>query len=365
MADDPNSPLNQALVGLGTTIGTINEKVEAGKNRVRAYKKSIIDKLKEVVQQLDDLKTKSNLTELPNLRKQLQDSQASLTQKTQELDTTNGQLSEANKNLQQLQNNLDQINRQIEEKNEQITTLTNLGKEKESTIEELNNQVATLTDEKKQAETNLSSAQTQLNLITDKINNINSSLQSQIQMIEHITNELGDLDNGDVAEQFRAVTDNIGQIVTMLTEASSAPAQAPAISFYSMYRIIDENDRKTVLDQLPERSKRYIESLDMYNDNNKENINQTFGVTANINAKDKLEELYNKTTKKGGKRKRRTMKKRHKRTHKKMRGGYVYTSSKNLDKSSSEISSSLGSTSNSKSKTRHKTHKRKTRITSL
>jgi hypothetical protein len=66
----------------------------------------------------------------------------------------------------------------------------------------------------------------------------------------------------------------------------------------------------------------------------------------------------------GGKRRCRTMKKHHKRTHKKMRGGYIYSSSKELDKASSVISASSGSkttsskSSNSKSKRKDKTRRK-------
>ena len=58
------------------------------------------------------------------------------------------------------------------------------------------------------------------------------------------------------------------------------------------------------------------------------------------------------------------MKKRSKRTKKLMKnlkGGYVYSSSKDLDKASSIISASSNSKSNSKSKSNKKAHKTKRR----
>ena len=108
MADQTNiedNPLNQALAGLGKTINTITDKVEAGKTKVRQYKSQIIEKLKMVVSQLNELKVNNNLKALPQLRKQLQDNQVTLQQKTEELDLTKGKLNEANQNLQQLQQN--------------------------------------------------------------------------------------------------------------------------------------------------------------------------------------------------------------------------------------------------------------------
>jgi hypothetical protein len=65
------------------------------------------------------------------------------------------------------------------------------------------------------------------------------------------------------------------------------------------------------------------------------------------NVQNILSRNYKGSLLRGGKRKRKTMKKRHRRTRKKMKGGYIYSTSKELDKSSSIISA----TSNSKSST--------------
>ena len=62
---------------------------------------------------------------------------------------------------------------------------------------------------------------------------------------------------------------------------------------------------------------------------------------------------FNSSVRRGGKRRRRTMKKRNRRTRK-MRGGYIYSASKELDKASSVVSAS-----GSKSKSKKRRHSRR------
>jgi DNA repair exonuclease SbcCD ATPase subunit len=374
MAEDPNSPLNQALAGLGTTINTITDKVEAGKTRVREYKAQIIAKLREVVEQLNSLKSNNNLKALPQLRKQLQDSQAALQQKTDELDQTKGQLNEANQNLQQLQQNLDQINRQIEEKNQQITDLTNSGNQKDKAIQELNAQVRELDKQKEEAEKNLVSAQQQIDSIIQKIGQLNTALVNQIQLIDTIANELGDLDNGDVAEQFRTVTDNIKAIVDMLNSAGQGGAEEAAVQ-QQLYDVEQNFNKLVELHSQVDKGQyqRFVRGLDGQIQNQiaqvinlvDRNDPQAIAALKQILEQNKLNvpTMMNggksrRHKKRGG---RKTMKKKHRKTRKlakkNYKGGYVYSASKDLDKASSVISASSSSKSSSKSSS-GKRHKR-------
>ena len=374
MAEDPNSPLNQALAGLGTTINTITDKVEAGKTRVREYKAQIIAKLREVVEQLNSLKANNNLKALPQLRKQLQDSQAALQQKTEELDQTKGQLNEANQNLQQLQQNVDQINRQIAEKEQQITELTNSGKEKDKAIQELDAQVRELDKQKEEAEKNLVSAQQQIDSIIQKIGQLNTALVNQIQLIDTIANELGDLDNGDVAEQFKAVTDNIKVIVDMLNSAGQGEGGAEAAVQQPIYDVEQNFNKLNELHLNKDNGQyqRYVQGLDgqiqrqigrVINDVERNNP-QAISTLKQILEQNKLNVPTSMNGGKSRRHKRRggrkTMKKKHKKTRKlakkNYRGGYVYSASKDLDKASSVISASSSSKSSSgkRDKTRRK-----------
>ena len=85
----------------------------------------------------------------------------------------------------------------------------------------------------------------------------------------------------------------------------------------------------------------------------------------NINIQNILSRKYNGDLLRGGKRRRKTMKKRGRKSRKTYRGGYVYSSSKELDKASSVISSSSNTTSsrgslfNSKSKSRRSSLKKR------
>jgi chromosome segregation ATPase len=375
MAEDPNSPLNQALAGLGTTINTITDKVEAGKTRVREYKAQIIAKLREVVEQLNSLKANNNLKALPQLRKQLQDSQAALQQKTEELDQTKGQLNEANQNLQQLQQNVDQINRQIAEKEQQITELTNSGKQKDKAIQELDAQVRELDKQKEEAEKNLVSAQQQIDSIIQKIGQLNTALVNQIQLIDTIANELGDLDNGDVAEQFKAVTDNIKVIVDMLNSAGQGEGGAEAAAVQQPIYDVEQNFNKLNelhLNKDIGQYQRYVQGLNGQIQNQigrvindvERNDPQAIATLKQILEQNKLNVP---TIMNGGKSRRhkrrggrKTMKKKHRKTRKlakkNYRGGYVYSASKDLDKASSVISASSSSKSSSgkRDKTRRK-----------
>jgi chromosome segregation ATPase len=375
MAEDPNSPLNQALAGLGTTINTITDKVEAGKTRVREYKAQIIAKLREVVEQLNSLKANNNLKALPQLRKQLQDSQAALQQKTEELDQTKGQLNEANQNLQQLQQNVDQINRQIAEKEQQITELTNSGKQKDKAIQELDAQVRELDKQKEEAEKNLVSAQQQIDSIIQKIGQLNTALVNQIQLIDTIANELGDLDNGDVAEQFKAVTDNIKVIVDMLNSAGQGEGGAEAAAVQQPIYDVEQNFNKLNelhLNKDNGQYQRYVQGLNGQIQNQigrvindvERNDPQAIATLKQILEQNKLNVP---TIMNGGKSRRhkrrggrKTMKKKHRKTRKlakkNYRGGYVYSASKDLDKASSVISASSSSKSSSgkRDKTRRK-----------
>lgn len=362
MAEGSNSPLNQALSGLGTTIQSITGKVDAGKTKVREYKIQIITKLKEVIQQLNSLKDNSNFKALPQLRKQLQDSQLALQKKTEELDTTKLNLDKANKELEELRKNIALINDEIEKKNKQIKDLTNSIGEKDNEISELNGQIKELNEKKKDAESQLSSAQKETDSLIQKIGNINATLGTQIELIDTIANELGDLgsDSDDVAIQFKAVGDNIMAIMNMINNPSqsnsSASVNAANVSQTPLYdKFMKLND---------DQKEQIYRELDNNNRDDKYRNIILNSITSNtpqdkINIQNILSQRYRGDLLKGGRRKRKTRKMRHRKTKKTYKGGYVYNSNKNLDKSSSVISSSVAPSSKTHSSKRHSSSTRK------
>jgi chromosome segregation ATPase len=364
MTEEPNSPLNQALSGLGTTIQSITGKVEAGKNRVREYKIQIITKLKEVVQQLNSLKENNNLKALPQLRKQLQDSQVTLQEKTEELDKTKSNLDKANQELDTLRKNIALINDDLEKKNKQINDLTNSVGEKDNQITELNGQITDLNKKKEEAERQFASAQKETDSLIQRIGNINATLGTQIELIDTIANELGDLgsDSDDVAIQFKAVGDNIMAIMNMINNPSESNSSASAsvnaanvsgLPLYDKFMKLNDDQKEQIYRELDNNNR----------DNKYRNIIVN-NITSNtpqdkINIQNILSKIYRGNLLQGGRRKRKTRKMRHKKTKKTYKGGYVYSSNKNLDKSSSVISSSTTPSSKKHSSKRHSSSTRK------
>lgn len=355
MAEDSNSPLNQALSGLGTTIQSITGKVEAGKTKVREYKTQIITKLKEVVQQLNSLKDNSNFKALPQLRKQLQDSQVALQQKTEELDTTKSNLDKANQELEELRKNIALINDEIEKKNKQINDLTNSIGEKDEQISELNGQIKELNEQKKDAESQLASAQKETDSLIQKIGNINATLGTQIELIDTIANELGDLgsDGDDVAIQFKAVGDNIMAIMNMINNPSQSNSSVNAANvsqtpLYDKFIKLNDQQKNQIYSTIGDKYRNAI--LDNMISNTPQD---------KINIQNILSKYYSGDLLKGGRRKRKTRKMRHRKTKKTYKGGYVYNSNKNLDKSSSVISSSATPSSKKHSSKKHSSSTRK------
>ncbi len=372
MTEEPNSPLNQALAGLGTTINTITDKVESGKQKVKAYKAQIITKLREIAEQLNSLKTNNNLQDLPQLRKQLQDTQIALQQKNQELDNTKSSLNEANLNLQQLQQNIQQINRQIEEKNQQLESLRNEGLAKDNEINDLKSQIIALNKQKEDAEKTLAAAQQQSNSLVEKIGQINANLANQIGLIDTIVSELGNLDSGtdDVAIQFKAIGDNITSIIDMLNNPGQARTEKNEYdvetNFNNLMNLHSQVDKG--------QYQRYVQRLDGQTQNNIAKIinKANSGDQSAINT---MKQILQQNSLKvpnvsinGGKSKSKIStnkykknKKNKRKTYKKMKGGYVYSASKELDNSSSVVSD----TSSSDSETTHSKSSSKTKSTKL
>ena len=376
MAEDPNSPLNQAIAGLGTTIESITGKVEAGKTRVRQYKAQIIAKLGEVVLQLNALKDNNNLQALPQLRRQLQDSQTALQQKTAELDQAQGALTDSNNALQQLRQQIDQINRELQDKTAQLDQLTQSGQGQRDALANLEQEMNALTLQKAEAERQLALAQQQTNSLVERIGNINATLGKQIQLIDMIAAELGDLDgaNDDVALQFKAVGDNIMVIMNMLNSSAPpiqgrggepfVPEPLPGLDRTGLqpaYNAEQNANRLKRLYALPDPKPQYTEFIKMLKPDVRNAISNVIGqkdTPATFDALKKILAQYKTTVPDvivmGGKsrkyKKRKTMKKRHKKTRKlskNYKGGYVYSASKDLDKASSIISASSSSKSRS------------------
>jgi len=284
MASNPNSPLNAALIELGTTVNSITEKITEGKTKANEYKQQIKNKLAQVNTQLDSLKNSNHFQQIPQLKRQLEESQAALQDKTSQLQNIQSQLSSVTQELNQLQNRLNTINQELEQKNNQIRDLTINGQQKDSQIQQLTTQVTQLTEEKATIERNLAQSQQDSAQLVTQISQINDALKNQINLIQTISNELGDINNGEIGQQFQAVQDNITAIMGLLNEQGQGHRGG--------YNKVIKNKK-----------------------------------TKKIKRTKNLQKSYNKV-------KKRSTKKR------KQRGGYVYSlnGNKNLEKSSKVIS---------------------------
>ena len=385
MAQNPNSPLNQALGTLGQTIGSITDKVVAGKATAEAYKANIIAKLEEVIQQLNALKNSPNFKEVPLLRQQLQDTQTALQEKTVELDQANENFAQANARLQQFDQEIARINRALAENQAEIDRLNAAGQENADKIAGLTEDKNRLTEEKDAAVRQLALIQQETGQLVENINRINATLAAQIETIDTIVAGLVNLDdaNDAVAAKFTSVTQNITDIMAMLSATAQGPqVQGPGpqgqvvpgpgppeydveANFNKLVALYDQPAPKTQYNNFIDSIGKSVvkQQINMELNNRKTNRDATI----RDNSLKKLKQIL--TTNRlevpdvsvtGGKsrkyKKRKTMKKRHRKTRKlsknrkNYKGGYVYSASRDLDKASSVISAS----SNSKSRSNRK-----------
>lgn len=349
-------PLDGALNNLNTTISSITQKVEEQTARVAQYKAKLIEKLAEVAEQLKQLKDNSSLASIPQLKQQLLQLQEKLDNNTSQLETTQQNLSQATQRIQELENNINDLNRQIADKDKQIQDLANANGQKDTDIKNLTEQKNTLEQEKKSAQDALNATNEQVKTLVKRIEDINGYLGQQIGLINRIADELGDLQSGNVAEQFNIISGNIDLIRKMI-DSGSGGAEASTSNNYDIDKNIDNLRKLRSLTDKREYGQ-FIRSIGdgqiarQINDNisNFDRNDQTaLDNIKNILINNNIQVPEPKVTY-GGKRRHKTMKKRHRRTRKKMRGGYIYSTSKELDKASSIVSSS----SNSKTKSRYR-----------
>ena len=221
-----NNPLNDALTNLDTTINSITGKVNEAKANARNYRDSIIQRLKDIMEQLNNDAFKN----IGFIKKQLKDTQEELAQKTQELSESQNALSEANKEIINLREQLANCNQRIQETEQTIADLQNKVGEQTAAREHAEEELRNLQEEKKTMESQLAEAQGQLSDIIGRIAQINDTLIRQILLIDGIVEELNlPNDNGeDVTTQFKAVGDNIQAIINLINNPGPSPSSGPS-----------------------------------------------------------------------------------------------------------------------------------------
>jgi predicted nucleic acid-binding Zn-ribbon protein len=331
--------------------------------------------LRDLKTAIEGIKNNTKWQDIANLRQQLQQ----LQQLPQQLQEKQNELDKAKATIQDLQSQIQGFNNQIQAKNDQIQKLLQDSENKEKQIKDIQQQIQQLTDDKKALEDNLNAKTNEVNGLANNIQMITGSLAKQIENINQIADQLGDLDNGEIGEEFGIITQNITAIIELLEGRRSGGAETipqPPLpdydvetNFNNLLNLHNESPSGQYL-QYMEKLKRMPNGgiikrdIDNLIKRAEEGNGAAIEEIKRILKTNKLKvDTYRQF---GGKRRHKTMKKRHRRTRKKMRGGYVWKRDKNLDNASSVVSISSNSkfksySSKSKSqkndKTRRKSYK--------
>jgi chromosome segregation ATPase len=379
----------QDILKKGTAINkNLGEKIGLLTDRNSKFNTDLKKKLNEIISAISAFKN-TNLQGLTDTKQQLttvsaelETAKATLNQNQQHLRAINSELLAAQSELETAnarKNEFEQKYRELNDKQQQLeTTYTNeitaaraemantSTEEKTAMQQRFDNAIAAINVEKAQlqravenaqlaqteAVNNLASLKTDQETLIGSLATINEFLAKQLQLIDTIN------DNNPNIEKYTDLLDEIqtglGGVISNINQAASAPVKS-GTPLYDKFISLSEDQQDSILETLSPDDRTYIEN----------NIHTTV-VSDKRNIQNILSRNYRGDLLKGGKRKRKqkTMKNRNKRTKKLMKnlkGGYVYSSSKDLDKASSIISASSNSKSNSKSKSNKKAHKTKRR----
>ena len=367
--------LDGALSSLNNAIQTIDAKVIEGKAKASKYRENIIVRLGEVVNQLKKLQDLDAFKSIPRLQGQLNSTNAELKKKTDELQQVSAKINELNNTNSNLKKQIDDINTELKNKNEELrraqeAILAEQSKtaQKDKAIQDLSKQVKDLNEAKNNAERALSTAQAEISSLVDKIARINHELVGKIALIDTITQDLN-IDDAGVSNGFKLVADNIQAIMNMINSPTSArPLTTSKYPLYNQFISKPQNIQLQIADTIGLNSntgnKEFINQIGLKRDTSSEITEDEKARVDTLLQNYGNPDLLRGGKLQGGKRRRRTMK-RYGKKNKSYRGGYVYSSSKELDKASSVISSSSNSNSlsdsnsDSKSKKKRSTKKRK------
>jgi predicted nucleic acid-binding Zn-ribbon protein len=378
------SQLEQAIQTLGDTIGSITGKVQEEKSSFAIIKKNIITQIQSLSEKIAELRNK--LQFVPRLKQQLDKCNEELRQKDAELQQANNIINKANEEISNIRSQVAEFNNMIQEKQNEINNLNNANNENQRKIQELNNIINDLNNRKQQAESELARLHGEVTTIVDSLNRLNARLTDQIKSINTIVAEFQSGD--DISSLLTEMGRNIQQIINELTpDGSGISSETPHVvpeeriypyqinTTYNNLMNLSNEALESVLKALPNASV----SLTAKNDirDNFENAKTGAIVFSENKIKDAIKSLQDKgidinsiigsIKRKGGYKKHNTRKRKYNKHY--FKGGYIYTSSKELDKSSSVISSSTGSKTKSlgfskgysrRSKKRHNKKTRKT-----
>jgi chromosome segregation ATPase len=380
---------------LGKKISLLNQ--NNGK-----FKDTFTQKLKSIIAAIDSFKstnlqgltdTKEKLTSVTNelnvTKETLLKTQSELEQIRTALSTTQSEL----QNVTSVKNGLEQKERELNDKISQLETeyqnklngvrqemSDKATQEKKNMQQDFDSQIAALNNEKadlqkgiqeaQQSQTEavnkLSALQTEQNNLVNNLGEINSLLTRQLELISNINTDQPN--DAEYSELLDTIQSSLGGVISEINQAVSGQNQSVydvESNYKNLMSLQDENKLNAFLDNNTDGTvKRAIQTnISKAKNGDPQSIDEIKRVlSANQIKVRPPSSIF------GGKRRTKTMKKKNSKTRKlnnklKQRGGYVYSSSKELDKASSIVSSS-GSKSRTKSKNKNKNKSKKTRTTS-
>jgi hypothetical protein len=412
------------IEGIGDTIGkSLNEKILRLTNINNGFNKHLLEKLKilnDLANQIRDFR-EQNANELKTTKDNLAQVTVSLTQTKEELGRTKAALDEATLKLSTLQQELmttneekSQLSSKIAELNakitqtefdykQQIANITNqkndeMKQQRDELEKEYDERIGNLNREKTEIQQQLEETARQQNVSQQKISAFESEQQSLIQRLaavnEMLVKQLSMINEVIAEPDYNEYNTLLESIESALMDVLQGIKKAVSETTGSIsgppgtYSNVDVEQNYTKLLNLKNSfsditSFRNYLSKHIIVNNKKEQLPQNFQ-TEKDNLSEKLSQVF-KTTfdytnikkilqnseivipagKTGGKRKRKTMKKRPRKTRKHMKkhqkGGYIYNKNDKLDKASSDVSDSSNSTSGTNSKTNkiNKTNKKR------
>jgi chromosome segregation ATPase len=397
----------QDILNNGKAINDeLGKKISLLNQRNGRFKETFTTKLKEIITSIERFKstnlqglteTKDRLTnvtnELNGTKETLARTQGELEQIRTALSTTQTEL----QNVTSVKNGLEQKERDLNDKILQLETeyQTNINNVKEEMTQKANNekssmkqdfdsQLAALNNEKadlqkgiqeaQQSQTEavnkLSALQTEQNNLVNNLGEINSLLTRQLELISNINTEQPN--DAEYSELLDTIQSSLGGVISEINQAVSGQNQNQSAydvesNYNNLMSLYDTNRFNAFLDNNTDGTvKRAIQTnIREAKNRNPQSIDEIKRVLTANQIKVRPPSSIS-----GGKRRSKTMKKKNSKTRKlnhklnrklKQRGGYVYSSSRELDKASSIVSSSSSkSRTKSKNKSKNKTRSRTT-----
>lgn len=383
----------QDILSKGNNINKgITEKIQALNNNNNKFKTDLTNKLKAVIESINAFKS-TNLQSLTEAKNKLAAATSELEQTKNNLANTQQELNRVKNDLANTQNEMQNINATKNALEQKVRTLeeqikqTELNyqnqingirqemsdkftQEKRVIQQEHDNQIAQFNQEKnalqqqiqnaeqaqQEANNNISRLQQEQNGLIQNLGTINEFLSQQLNLISQINTDQPEIN--DYTDLLNAIQTGLSGVIGEINQAVASNTTISTSSLtplYDKFVSLSPDQQDNILQSLgPEYATRIREDMINPTPINKQNIQ-------NI-----LSRRYSGNLLRGGKRRRKTMKKLNRRTRRKMRGGYIYTESDDeLKKNSRDVSNSrsskLNSISNRKSKLSSPKSQRRTR----